>query len=405
MTVSIPVLVGTIVLTVVLVRVYSADPEPYAVLVLVSPKQVHTTKEECTYTDVDHTIPQVLPSIYDAPMTQLSVVVPMYNEEKRLPAMLDDALAYLEELRKNGIPLAGKGATPTSPDAPVEPLTSPLTSYELLLVDDGSRDTTYATALKYAKQCNLPSGASIRITRLFENCGKGAAVRHGVMHASGAFVLFADADGATRFADLTTLAAEMVRILTPAGHAIVAGSRAHLVTSDAVVKRSVVRNFLMRSFHFLLSILLRPPSLGGLWEKLLPSSQRAKEQRTFLPLQPRIQDTQCGFKLFARATARLLFPFAHIDRWIFDVELILLAEMAGRASEHVHIMRAEATRGEDVLLRLPLPVAEVAVQWEEIDGSKISLFSDSILMARDLVVIRTNYTIGRWRKPPSIYAP
>lgn len=58
----------------------------------------------------------------------------------------------------------------------------------------------------------------------------------GILHARGALLLFADADGATRFADLSLLCAEVARIQTPAGHAVVVGSRAHLVGSEAVVK-------------------------------------------------------------------------------------------------------------------------------------------------------------------------
>lgn len=62
----------------------------------------------------------------------------------------------------------------------------------------------------------------------------------------------------------------------------------------------------------------------------------------------------------------------HIAHWIFDVELLLLAHL------------------------LNLPVAEVPIAWHEVQGSKINLVSDSIGMLKDLVVLRTNYAIGRW---------
>ena len=58
----------------------------------------------------------------------------------------------------------------------------------------------------------------------------------GILHARGALILFADADGATRFSDLSPLCAEMDRVRTPTGHGAVVGSRAHLVGSEAVVK-------------------------------------------------------------------------------------------------------------------------------------------------------------------------
>lgn len=86
-----------------------------------------------------------------------------------------------------------------------------------------------------------------------------------------------------------------------------------------------------------------------------------------------IHDTQCGFKLFTQSSARQLFESMHIHGWIFDVELLLLAQMLG------------------------IPVAEVPIEWHEIEGSKMSLMRDSIMMAIDVVVLRANYTLGRWR--------
>ena len=346
-----------------------------------------------TADDAGHWHP--LPTMADEAAVQLTVVVPMYNEEKRLMAMLDDTLDWLEFQREKKQPLSRDAGLDVA-----RALTQPLSTYELLLVDDGSRDGTCECAVAYAQRRALPSGAEIRITRLHKNRGKGAAVRHGMLHARGAFVLFADADGATRFADLSVLAREMVRVITPAGHGIVVGSRAHLVTSDAVVKRSFLRNLLMRCFHLVLSLLMHPPSLSRLWPRAVPKSATVQH----LPQQPDIQDTQCGFKLFARASVARLFPLAHIDRWIFDVEILLLAQIACRASEGTHALRPEAQRGDgDALLRLPLPIAEVAVHWTEIDGSKIHLLADSMRMGRDLIVLRLNYALGRWRRPENLY--
>jgi dolichyl-phosphate beta-glucosyltransferase len=86
-----------------------------------------------------------------------------------------------------------------------------------------------------------------------------------------------------------------------------------------------------------------------------------------------IKDTQCGFKLFTRATARRLFPVQHIDRWAFDVELLFLAARFG------------------------IPLVEVPVNWQEIDGSKLDVLTSTIQMAKDIVAIRVCYTLGLWR--------
>jgi dolichyl-phosphate beta-glucosyltransferase len=62
----------------------------------------------------------------------------------------------------------------------------------------------------------------------------------------------------------------------------------------------------------------------------------------------------------------------HIAHWIFDVELLLLA----------HLLR--------------IPMVEVPVAWHEVQGSKINLISDSLSMLKDLIILRANYTFGRW---------
>lgn len=90
------------------------------------------------------------------------------------------------------------------------------------------------------------------------------------------------------------------------------------------------------------------------------------------------------------------------------MELLLLAEMAssrtlseqGAAEE----WSQDTSTKKDPLEYLPLPIAEVAVDWREVEGSKIDLLKDSIGMALDLVVIRLNYALGRWTRPDAIKA-
>lgn len=86
-----------------------------------------------------------------------------------------------------------------------------------------------------------------------------------------------------------------------------------------------------------------------------------------------ISDTQCGFKLFTRAAARQIFPAQHLTTWIFDVELLLLAK------------------------QLNIPVVEVPVEWHEVAGSKLNVLTDSLQMLRDLLVLRVNQLLGRWK--------
>lgn len=163
----------------------------------------------------------------------------------------------------------------------------------------------------------------------------------------------------------------------------------------------------MHSFHIVLSLLMRPPNPFAYLSFLTGSSSLGSRQS--LPSQPPIKDTQCGFKLFTRQSAKAIFPLSHIDRWIFDVELLLLAEMASSRTLVESGASAEwSSKGAgekgDALKHLPLPIGEVAVDWKEVEGSKIDLLKDSIGMALDLLVIRLNYALGRWKTPATISA-
>lgn len=122
-------------------------------------------------------------------------------------------------------------------DSTIKHLTSPALrgkrTFEILIVDDGSSDNTSEAALKLASK--YPK-CEIKVVTLEKNIGKGGAVRHGMLHASGERLLMADADGASRIEDLEGLWKAM-DVLSPNNEAaMVIGSRAHLVKSEAVVK-------------------------------------------------------------------------------------------------------------------------------------------------------------------------
>lgn len=392
----------------------------YLLLILLTPETKTSSASEVTFLSHGGEEAQPLPSLLDEleeeeeeegvnKAVQLSVVVPAYNEKERLPVMLKETVEFLEGLKRGRKSLVqGLGSKVNGANGSVmqnglgatavhAALHDPLTTYEILIVDDGSSDGTHQVALDFARSTNT---SAIRVVRLAANRGKGGAVRHGVIHSRGHLVLFADADGATSFSDLSKLCSVLSRVLTRAGHGVAVGSRAHMVKSDAVVKRSFVRNFLMHGFHLFLTLLLRPPTLGSLLKRFSRSDRKGRQA---LPVQPEIKDTQCGFKLFTRPTAQLVFPASHIDGWIFDVELLILAQTSSSLALQQRPELGEAEKGEkeeeEVLKRLPIPIAEVSVDWREVGGSKIDLVRDSIRMALDLVVIRANYKLGRWRLP------
>lgn len=177
----------------------------------------------------------------------MSVVVPAYNEEKRLGIMLDEALEFLDKAysgKTSTVRVNGHAANGTASKANLE-------GWEILIVSDGSKDRTAEVALDFARKHGLsepapakkgsksqPPSRTLRVITLEENRGKGGAVTHGMRHARGAYVAFADADGASRFHDLGRLVEGCDRVKDSQARAVAIGSRAHMVGSEEVVKVS-----------------------------------------------------------------------------------------------------------------------------------------------------------------------
>lgn len=188
----------------------------YALLRMLAPKPRQPTPEELEYKVYDQA--HRFSNIMDKPTVSLSVIIPAYNEFKRLTPMIEEALQYLLKRVKIDSKF----------------------SFEIIVVDDGSTDDTFGLASTISDQYS-GDRKSIKVMKLAKNRGKGGAVAQvvfdnkGILASSGRMILFADADGATRFSDLDLLLSKSKEI----AHndlAVVVGSRAHMVSSDAVVK-------------------------------------------------------------------------------------------------------------------------------------------------------------------------
>ena len=92
------------------------------------------------------------------------------------------------------------------------------------------------------------------------------------------------------------------------------------------------------------------------------------------PRTAQIKDTQCGFKLFSRPTLPYIIPYMHSEGWIFDVEMLMLAESAD------------------------IPMVEVPIGWKEVGGSKLNVIKDSIGMALGLAFLRVAWGTGIYRR-------
>lgn len=286
---------------------------------------------------------------------EMSVVVPAYNEEERLEVMLEEAVEFLDQ-EYGRVPNLKKKTNGHANGTTHSKRSQGMGGYEILIVNDGSLDKTVDVALAFAKKNKLHD--IMRVCTLKQNRGKGGAVTHGFRHTRGAYTVFADADGASKFEDLKKLIDGCKEIEDQSARGIAVGSRAHLVGSEAVVKRSALRNTLMHSFHLLLR-LLTPPATS------------------------RIRDTQCGFKLFSRASLPHIIPYMHAEGWIFDVEMLMLAESAPPQSQ--------GGQGG-------IAVKEVQIGWQEVGGSKLNVIRDSLAMAYGLAILRAGWLVGVYRR-------
>jgi len=164
----------------------------------------------------------------------MSVVIPAYNEAERIEVMLEEAVEFLDA-EYGRVPHARKATNSGKlNDKATKGSGDKIGGYEILIVNDGSRDKTVDVVLEFSRKKNLHD--IMRISTLKENRGKGGAVTHGFRHVRGAYAVFADADGASRFSDLGRLVEGCDAVSDEPRRGIAVGSRAHLVGSEAVVK-------------------------------------------------------------------------------------------------------------------------------------------------------------------------
>jgi dolichyl-phosphate beta-glucosyltransferase len=165
---------------------------------------------------------------------------------------------------------------------------------EVLVVDDGSTDATAAIVQARPEAADVIPGVVLRVLSV-PHGGKGAAVRAGMLAATGELVIFADADMATP-PDQIPLIVEAL-----ADHHVALGSRIQRDGSDMRASQPGYRQLLGKAFHVVASLWVVGP----------------------------VKDTQCGFKGFTREAAQDLFTRQRITSIVFDVEIIYLARQRG----------------------------------------------------------------------------
>lgn len=243
---------------------------------------------------------------YHASMTQpqrpsLTLVLPAYNEAARLPDALDELFGYLGRM---GPARAGGRSS------------SELGAWDVLVVDDGSTDGT-ADLVEARPEAGRDGDGRprLRVLRIAHG-GKGAAVRAGVMAATGDLVVFADSDMATPPDQLPLLTEAL------ADHDIALGSRVQPDGSDRRASQPLYRRMLGKVFHWLAAVWVTGP----------------------------VPDSQCGFKGFRREVGQDLFARQRITSIVFDAEVIHLARRRGYTMAIVPVQWADK-RGSRMRVR------------------------------------------------------
>lgn len=246
------------------------------------------------------------------PFVDLSIVVPAYNEEHRIAPTLARLSAHLS---------------------------SQAMSWEIVVVDDGSRDATCAVV--EAAMARIPN---LRLVRQTPNRGKGAAVRLGMLEARGQIRVMSDADGSMPPEQLPRLLAPILACTAD----IAIGSR-YAEGAQSNIKQ---------------------PWYRIAWSRLA----NLVIQRSLVP---GVRDTQCGFKAFTAETARALFGVGRIDGWAFDLEILALARRTGFA------------------------IAEVGVEWTDDRRSRVNPLRDMWKVMREALTIRKNLRRGVYNALPA----
>jgi len=206
----------------------------------------------------------------------------------------------------------------------------------VIVVNDGSTDDTASVVRRFAAM-----NPEIRLLENPGNRGKGYSVRNGMLHAGGDVLLFTDADLSSPIYEADKLFAAIAD-----GAEIAIGSR-WLQRELQTERQPWYRQLYGRLFNLGLRMVLGLP----------------------------YRDTQCGFKAFTRAAAGTVFTRQHIERWGFDPELLFLGD------------------------KFKLRTVEVPVEWAHDHRSRINPLRDGLNMGVEMIRVRWNDMLGRYRKP------
>jgi dolichyl-phosphate beta-glucosyltransferase len=233
----------------------------------------------------------------------ISIVIPVYNEEKRIHLFLPRVIDYI---RHHALPC------------------------EIVMVDDGSIDRTVAVVEEMLHR-QLPG--QCRILRLLKNSGKGAAIRKGMLEATGEHIFFLDADGSTAIEEIGRFIPHFTDEID-----------IYIARRTLKQKAPFKRKFFGYGYILLANFLL---DLG-------------------------VSDITCGFKCYRKRSVQAIFSRQRLNNWSFDAENIFVARKHGYR------------------------IKEIEVAWEHTPGSKVRVLKNVIVCGLDLLRIKLHDLKGRY---------
>jgi glycosyltransferase involved in cell wall biosynthesis len=244
-------------------------------------------------------------------MNELSIVIPCYNESKRILNTLD---ATINWCNSNKV----------------------VNKYEIIIVDDGSTDNTMNVIADKYKNSNI----DLTIVPNIQNRGKGFSIRRGIVcYAKYEYILFMDADLSTSIDMINRL-----DLFLKHDTDIIIGSR-NVKGANILSPQSFSRRLLGRICRYYTKILCQLP----------------------------YQDTQCGFKFFKAKCAKHIFGLSTIDRFSFDIEILMIAKTYN------------------------YKIIEMPVDWKNDNDSKVKSIKDPIEMLWQITKLGLLGDL-RWKK-------
>lgn len=224
----------------------------------------------------------------------LTIVIPVYNEEKNIKRTVENIEIYM----------SGKDI-----------------QHDVVIVDDGSVDNTVSVVNGIASKY-----PSVSFLKLGKNCGKGKAVRTGMLNSKGDYVLFMDADGSTSIEEFEKFIPAVKR-----SDDVIIGTR-KVQEAEIIEHQPFLREFLGKGFTALSNFIT----------------------------QAHVSDFTCGFKCFSKKAVKDVFSRAIIDDWSFDAEIL-------------HIAR-----------KFRYKITEVPVRWKNNRASKVKILRDILNSSKGL---------------------